>query len=125
MAIPGPQRRYAGPRGQNRYSAVRCPCEQGGEPHTHDSLAERNRCFVLTQRERLGEIRDLRRHTRWPLEVNGRRVGVYTDDFNYVLADGTFVIEDVKAPPTRRETAYRLRKRVFEAYYGFVVNETE
>lgn len=108
-----------------KYGNVRCPCEQGGEPHAHDSLAERNRCFVLTYLQRTGEIRDLRRHTTWPLEVNGKRVGVYTDDANYVLPDGTFIIEDVKSPATRRETAYRLRKRVFEAQYGFTITEVE
>lgn len=105
----------------NKYGARRC---QHGD-HWHDSQAERQRCFVLTQLEQLGEIRDLHRHSRWPLEVNGQRVGVYTDDASYYLPDGTFVVEDTKSAATRRTEAYRLRRKMFAAQYGFEITETE
>jgi hypothetical protein len=117
--------RAAEAQGANKYGARRCPCEQGGAEHWHGSQAERARCFVLTQRERLGEIRNLHRHSRWPLEVNGQRVGVYTDDASYYLPDGTFVVEDVKSPATRRTEAYRLRRKMFAAQYGFEITEVE
>lgn len=109
----------------NKYAAQRCRCDQGDAAHWHDSLAERRRCFVLTQRERLGEIHNLQRHTRWPLDVNGQRVGFYSDDASYYLQDGTFVVEDCKSAPTRRETAYRLRRKLFRAVYGFDITEVE
>ncbi len=79
---------------------------------------------MLTQLERLGEIRYLERHTAWPLVVNDQRVGRYTDDFNYYRGD-VLVVEDVKSPATRKETAYRLRRKLFRAVYGFDVTEVE
>ncbi len=107
-----------------KYGNHRCTCDAGGETHAHDSQAERARCFVLTQLERLGEIRYLERHTAWPLVVNDQRVGRYTDDFNYYRGD-VLVVEDVKSPATRKETAYRLRRKLFRAVYGFDVTEVE
>lgn len=109
----------AAPAATNKYGAHRCVHDD----HTHDSQAERARCFVLQHKARLGEIRDLRLHTRWPLDVNGQRVGFYSDDASYYLADGTFVVEDVKSAATRRETAYRLRRKLFRAVYGFDITE--
>lgn len=103
----------------NKYGAKRAQCGD----HWHASLTERARCFVLQHRERVGEIRDLRRHTAWPLKVNGMEVGRYTDDASYYLPDGTFVVEDVKSAATRRETAYRLRRKLFRAVYGFDITE--
>jgi hypothetical protein len=105
----------------NKYGAKRAACGD----HWHPSLAERARCFVLHQRARLGEIRDLRLHTSWPLKVNGVEVGKYTDDASYYLPDGTFVVEDCKSAATRRETAYRLRRKLFRAVYGFDITEVE
>ncbi len=105
----------------NKYGARRCVHDD----HTHDSLAERARCFVLQHKARIGDIRELRLHTAWPLNVNGQRVGLYTDDASYYLPDGTFVVEDCKSAPTRRETAYRLRRKLFRAVYGFDIVEVE
>ncbi len=124
IPIPGPERAAAAPS-RSKFGNHRCPCDAGGETHAHDSLAERARCFVLTHLERLGEIRDLRRHTIWPLKVNDTYVGRYTDDASYYLPDGTFVVEDVKSAATRKETAYRLRRKLFRAVYGFDVTEVE
>jgi hypothetical protein len=80
---------------------------------------------VLQIQGQRGDLRDLRLHTRWPLIVNGVEVGVYTDDASYYRPDGTFVVEDCKSPATRRETAYRLRRKLFRAVYGFDITEVE
>lgn len=116
--------------GRNKFSARACECSQGGTPHKHASLAERRRCFVLHIRQQQGDIINLRLHNRWPLEVNGQRVGVFTDDFAYEQRDHrdrwVTVIEDVKSKPTRQGEAYRLRKKIWEACYApFTITEVE
>ena len=47
---------------------------------------------------------------------NFETVGHYTPDFRIVYASGEIVIEDVKSEPSKT-TAYKLRKRIFEANY--------
>ena len=91
--------------------------------HSFDSKKEARRYAELKLLERMGEIRDLRVHPRWPLLVNDREIGSATWDFSYIDEVGVFVIEDVKSPATRRETAYRLRRKVFEACHGLEVTE--
>lgn len=109
------------PAASNKYGARRCVHDD----HTHDSQAERARCFVLQHRERVGEIRELQRATTYPLIVNGQRVGSYRDDFSYRDLQGALIVEDVKSPATRRETAYRLRKKLVEACLGIKISEVE
>ncbi len=123
MPFPGPVRPSGAPS-RPKYGNHRCTCDASGETHAHDSLAERARCFVLTQLEHLDEISHLERHGSWPLLVNDQQVGVYTDDFNYYRGN-VLVVEDVKSPATRRETAYRLRRKLFRAVYGFDITEIE
>lgn len=108
----------------SKYHNVRCVCDMGGVAHRHDSLAERRRCVTLHLRQQGGEISELARHTAYPLLVGGQRVAVWTDDFSY-LQDGARVVEDVKSPATRRETAYRLRKRLVQACLGIDIQEVE
>lgn len=104
----------------NKYHAVRVPCGD----HTHDSRRERDRCFTLTQLERLGEITALERQPRYVFEVNGWRVGSYRPDFAFVTKGGVKVVEDVKSAPTKTE-AYRIRRRLMRACYGIEVREVE
>ena len=83
-----------------------------------------------------GEIRGLTLQPRFDLRVlspTGEvvKVGHYTADFAYDELDKSeswgaaawrFVVEDVKAPPSRTE-AYMLRKRHVEAQYGIQIRE--
>jgi len=96
---------------------------------TFDSAKEARRWQELKLLEAAGEIRRLRRQPRYSLfalpHAPGASaiVGHFTPDFGYVTRDGLAVIEDVKSPITRKETAYRLRKKLFEANYGVTVTE--
>lgn len=57
--------------------------------------------------------------TRSPMAL----IGHYTADFRIVYATGEIVIEDVKSEPSKT-TAYRLRKRIFEAnYWPLIITE--
>lgn len=101
--------------------ATRCVC---GE-HTHPSLHERADCWTLQQRERLGEIRHLRRQTVWPLRVNGMVIGTWRSDFDFDerQPDGSwlFVVQDSKGYATRE---YKRTRKLIKAIYGFEIRET-
>ncbi len=90
-----------------------------------DSKAELRRFHELLTMGRAGLLSELELHPRFPLVVNGVKVGVYTADFAYRVpnANGVFCVEDVKSPVTRKETAYRLRKKLVEALYPWTITE--
>ena len=54
-----------------------------------------------------------------------RRIGYYTADFAYVRKDGAPVVEDVKGGRATRTEAYRLRKKIVEAFYGLTIEEVQ
>lgn len=110
-----------GYRARHKYGAQRTACDQGGTAHQHPSRREAARCAELHALQAAGVIRHLELWPRYPLIVNGQRVGVYTGDARYER-DGVVVVEDVKAAPTRTE-AYQLRKRLVAALYGIVIEE--
>lgn len=60
-----------------------------------------------------GAITNLEVHPRFPLVVNGIKVGTYTPDFRYT-EDGKSVVVEVKG---YRTEAYALRVKVFKALY--------
>lgn len=113
----------------NKYGAQRCECQQGGTLHKHDSLAERDRCFVLHCRQERGEITHLLIHAPiYPLRVNGQPITQYTPDFSYdVVVDDwrqtVYVVEDCKSPPTRKRDDYQLRRKLLRACYGIDIVE--
>lgn len=112
----------------------------GGE--TFDSKAEMARYSELLIREKLGEIRNLRRQVKYPLVIEGRpikirsprykngRECVYTADFEYEEREPDLpydpgawrkVVEESKGYHT---DASRLRVGVFEAIYNVKVRMT-
>lgn len=108
---------------RTKYNARHTVCALGERKHSHDSMMERDRCFVLHILEERGEIRELRIHQRWPLEVNGVLITTYEDDFNYVDQRGSvhFVVEDVKGARTRE---YLTKRALMKAVYGIDILET-
>ena len=108
----------AAPAVGNKYRAVRVPCGD----HAHASKLERARCFVLTLQEQRGEIHDLRRQTRWPLEVNGHLVCTYVSDFDYADSDWRPVVEDTKGVRTRE---YVLKRKLMLACRGITIREID
>ena len=89
-----------------------------------DSGHEAARYAALVILQRCVKIRDLECQPRYAFEVNGVLVGYYTADFRYVDCEtGERVIEDAKSEATKRETAYRLRKKLMLACFGVEVRE--
>lgn len=81
--------------------------------HTFGSKGEHARYCELKLIQRAGTISELRVHSRFPLDVNGRRIGTYEDDFDY-RENGKLVIEDTKG--VVRED-YRLKRELMIALY--------
>jgi hypothetical protein len=92
----------------------------------HASAAQCRRWEELLLLEKAGEILCLAREVRLPIKVNDVSVGVYVADHTYIdRATGRTVYEDVKSPATRKNSYYRLKKRLFEAAYGRNIQEVE
>lgn len=88
---------------------------------TFDSRAEAGRYMQLKLLLAAGEIKDLVLQERFPIVVNGQKIGTYIADFSYTTADGVRVIEDVKGVKT---PVYRLKKKLVRALYGIEIAET-
>ncbi len=92
---------------------------------TFDSAKEASRYSELCLLAQVGAIRNLTCQPRYDLiACNGEVIGRFSPDFGYwSVALNRQVCEDVKSPITRKETAYRLRKRLFEATTGIILTE--
>lgn len=88
-----------------------------------DSRREMQRWQALKFKEIAGLIFDLKRQVSYPVEVNGHHFCKFTPDAEYKTKEGHLVFEDTKSSGTRKDTAYRLRKKAFELYYGVQVIE--
>ena len=81
-----------------------------------DSKKEANRFVELRVLQRTGIIRSLERQVVYQLLVNGIRVCAYVADFTYYdIERDCFVVEDVKSEATRKQRAYRIKRKLFEA----------
>lgn len=90
---------------------------------TFDSKREAARYRVLKQLADVGEIANLTMKVKYPLVVNGVKIGRYTSDFEYEES-GRHVVEDVKSPATKKARDYRLRKLLMFALHGVEIRET-
>lgn len=89
-----------------------------------DSKKEAARWVELQAAERAGQIWDLRRQVRFPLDVNGTHICDYVADFEWKVQMGSCtarIVEDVKGRKTRE---YGLKKRLMRALYGVEIKET-
>jgi len=87
-----------------------------------DSKQEAARYQELLLLVTAGEIRALELQPRYPLMVEGQKVGTYVADFRYhVVAEDATVVEDSKGMPT---PVYKLKKKLMWAIYGIVIHET-
>lgn len=85
-----------------------------------DSKKEARRYGQLKLLVRAGEIKDLKLQPKFDLIVNGKKVGYYKADFEYI-EDGERIIEDVKGVKT---TTYNLKKKMIKAIYDIDIRET-
>lgn len=97
-----------------KYGAVRVK-EDG---YSFDSKAEHKRYCELKLMMRAREIFDLQVHPRFPLEVNGERIGIYEADFSFREATdkmgGKLVCVDTKGFVTPE---FKLKAALFRALY--------
>ena len=85
------------------------------------SKAEARRYGELLLLQRLGTISSLVCQPRFPLIVNGIKIGTYVGDFAY-MEGNIQVIEDVKSPATKTAT-YKLKKALMKALYHKEIKE--
>jgi hypothetical protein len=88
-----------------------------------DSAHEARIYEGLWLRARAGDITDLRRQVRIPLDVNGKRVCAIKVDFVYHdVTRGCDVYLEAKSPVTRTRQ-YVISRKLFEALTGIQVEE--
>jgi len=88
--------------------------------HLFDSKKEAKRYHELKILQAAGDVWKLQLQPRFPLWVNGTKVGTYIADFMYERSDGTVVVEDVKSPATKTPV-YNLKKKILLTYNPPVV----
>ncbi len=88
--------------------------------HRFPSKKEGARYLVLRAMEKAGDIHRLELQPRYPLIVNGERIGTYVGDFRY-FEGNTLILEDVKGVLT---PVYRLKRKLVKALYGLEIRET-
>lgn len=94
---------------------------------TYDSAKEANRYQELLLLERSGQIKDLRRQTKYELQegffgISGKWVRpiVYVADADY-WEHGKHVVEDTKSPATKKIKTYQIKKKMFEKKYPEII----
>ena len=119
-------RSYWVKRQRNKYGNVKV--ELDGQ--TFDSKKEARRYAELKLLEQAGEITMLKTQVKYELQPGftdgkGRRVKpiYYIADFEYYTKDGDRVIEDVKSPATRKNTVYKMKKKMLAYQYGYEIQE--
>lgn len=126
-ALVGPESAQIQRSRRSKYGAE--PCEVEGL--RFDSKKEGARYADLRLLEKVGAIRELEPSPERPMKPkydliasNGEVIGHYTGDFRFFdVRSGQVVVEDVKSPQTRKNTAYRLRKRLLRACWGIEIRE--
>lgn len=83
-----------------------------------EATAYQNRLLM----QQSGDISGLELQPKFPLIVNGEKIGVYIADFRYLNhATNSVVVEDVKGVKT---PVYRLKKKLVHALYGITILES-
>lgn len=87
------------------------------------SETEGRRYNDLVMLSRAGQIKDLKVHPAFRVEMNGKWLFTYNADFQYHdMKLGHDIVEDVKRY-AGRTPIYALKKKIVEALYGFPIIE--
>lgn len=113
--------RQAVPAKRGKYGATKTTVDG----ITFDSKREAARYSQLKLMQQAGEICGLTLQPKFPLLVNGVKIGEYRADFSYSAgprsgAKGRAGVEDVKGFKT---AMYRWKKKHVEAQYGIQIQE--
>lgn len=88
---------------------------------TADSKGEARRYEDLKLLQQAGEIKNLKFHPRYDIDINGVRICTYEADSSYYdVHKQTEVVEDAKGCRTE---LFKLKKRLMFAVYGIIVEE--
>ena len=130
------------PKYRNYKATIKDP--KTGQEITFDSQKEANRYFILLDKEKRGEIENLKRQVKIQIipsftdvEGNKHRETCYIADFTYLevkyVNEGfesgvtkkkrlIYTIEDVKGGEATKTDLYRLKKKLL-AYNGYIIKE--
>lgn len=89
---------------------------------TFDSIKEYTRWIQLKAEEEAGNITNLERQVRFPIEIAGIHICDYVSDFLY-FRDGVRIVEDVKSEMTKKLPVYRLKKKLLAALNNIEIQE--
>lgn len=99
-----------------KYGAKPKHCDSG---HRHASIAEAERCDMLSDLEAKGDILLLEQQPKYKIQYEGTPICTYIADFRYCMADsGLVIVEDVKGCLT---PVFNLKRKLVEAAYPGVV----
>lgn len=98
---------------RSKYGAIRTTIDDV----TFASKAEARRYGELKLLQQAGKIKNLELQPRYPLTVNGVRIGVYVADYRYFDVEKKQVVtEDCKGVET---PLFKWKRRHLEQEYGF------
>lgn len=103
---------------KNKYRAVKATVDG----ITFHSTKESVRYSELKLLERDGQIRGLELQPTFPITINGKHCFSWVGDFVYFEGEAR-IVEDVKSPITRKNRAYRIKKKCVEAQYSITIRE--
>ena len=120
-----------GPR-QNKYGNHKVTAIFKGVEVEFDSKREYRRAKELELMEKAGMISKLERQKEYELipafrDAAGRkhRATKYVADFCYIDMAGNEIIEDVKSEATRKDSTYRLKRKMMAYCLGLIIREVE
>lgn len=112
----------AKPKGKGRFPVA--PKEQRTmDGIVFDSKREMERYAHLKMLQACGVISHLELQPSFTVNINGKKLCTYSADFAY-FENGNRIVEDVKSSGTRKDGAYRLRKKAAELQFFINVRET-
>lgn len=97
---------------------------------TFDSKKERRRYHELVLMQQAGHIKDLKVHEKYnlfhcdgtPIMSDKNRQFRYEPDFTYIdVKTKERIVEDVKSTATKNIPYFKLKKALFEKYYGLKI----
>ena len=89
-----------------------------------DSKKERDHYIHLKAMENAGTISHLVVHPKFEFVHDGKKIGKMTPDFQYFIpSENRHVVEDVKNPASRLDTAYRLRRKMMKVFHNIDIEE--
>ena len=92
---------------------------------TFASKAEMTFYAELRRREALGEVADIVCQPHWDVELGGKPYCRFTPDFSFreLFPEICDRIVEVKSSGTRKDAAYRLRRKAAELAFGLKIEE--